>query len=200
MEWLTNHLLSVVVFAPLLGGLLLLAMPAKEERCNKIMKIYTLVVSCVVFLISLLLYTNFDSNAAGFQFTQRHEWIEAFGISYQVGIDGISMLLILLTTFLTPIVVLGSWTAVEEKVKSYLFCILFLETGMLGAFVSLDVILFYIFWEAMLIPMYLLIGVWRRQTRVYASMKFFISTLVGSLQMLVAIFYLLYQHIVQMGS
>ena len=163
------------------------------------LKTAALVFSVVVFLLSCQLYQAFDATQAGFQFLEKKEWISAFGITYTVGIDGISLLLVLLTTFLTPIVILGSWNAVEEKLKGYLFLILALETGMLGAFVSLDIILFYIFWEAMLIPMYLLIGVWGGKDRIYASMKFFIYTLVGSLLMLVAIFYLLAMHKVQMG-
>ena len=199
MEFVNNHIVSLVTFLPAILGLLLLFMPGDSEAGKKMLKTTALIFSIVVFLLSCQLYQAFDATQAGFQFLEKHEWISAFGITYTVGIDGISLLLVLLTTFLTPIVILGSWNAVEEKLKSYLFLILALETGMLGAFVSLDIILFYVFWEAMLIPMYLLIGVWGGKDRIYASMKFFVYTLVGSLLMLIAIFYLLAMQKAQMG-
>jgi NADH-quinone oxidoreductase subunit M len=200
MEFVNNHLLSIVVFAPAVLGLLLMLIPADSEAGQRMVKTAALAFSTAVFLISLKLYQNFDAAQAGFQFVEKYDWVSIFGISYHVGIDGISLLLILLTTFLSPIVVLGSWTAVEEKLKSYMFLLLMLETGMLGAFVALDIVLFYIFWEAMLIPMYLLIGVWGGKDRIYAATKFFIYTLVGSLLMLIAIFYLLAQHKAQFGT
>ncbi|MBI3541647.1 MAG: NADH-quinone oxidoreductase subunit M [Deltaproteobacteria bacterium] len=200
MEFITKHLVSLVVFLPAVFGLLLIPLPASDETGKKLVKAAAIVFSLVVFLLSCVLYQQFDPAAAGFQFQETHEWISAFGISYRIGIDGISLLLIVLTTFLTPIVLLGSWTAVEEKVKSYMMLLLFLETGMLGAFVALDIILFYVFWEAMLIPMYLLIGVWGGKDRIYASMKFFIYTLAGSLLMLVAIFTLLGMYKTQTGN
>jgi NADH-quinone oxidoreductase subunit M len=130
---------------------------------------------------------------------EKWDWLPVLGISYAVGIDGISFWLVLLTTFLMPIAILGSFKAVEHRHKEYYFLLLLLETGMLGAFVTLDLFLFYVFWEAMLIPMYFLIGIWGGKDRVYAAMKFFIFTMVGSLLMLVAIFYIAYQHKVQMG-
>lgn len=200
MEFVNNHILSLVTFAPTLFAVLLLFIPSDSEAGKKMLKTAALAFSLVVFLLSCRLYQAFDASQAGFQFTEQRPWIEAFGVSYSVGIDGISMLLVLLTTFLTPIVILGSWTAVEEKLKSYLFLLLALETGMIGAFVALDIFLFYLFWEAMLIPMYLLIGVWGGKDRIYASMKFFLYTLVGSLLMLVAIFYLMSMHKAQVGS
>ena len=122
------------------------------------------------------------------------------GITYTLGIDGISLWLIVLTTFIMPIAVLGSFASVESRLREYYFLLLALETGMLGAFVSLDLFLFYVFWEAMLIPMYFLIGIWGGKERVYAAMKFFLYTMVGSLLMLVAIFYLAFQYKVQFGS
>lgn len=199
MEFVNNHIISLVTFAPTLFAVLLLFIPSDSEAGKKMLKTAALAFSLVVFLLSCRLYQAFDAAQAGFQFVEQKPWIEAFGISYSVGIDGISMLLVLLTTFLTPIVILGSWTAVEDKLKSYMFLILLLETGMIGAFVALDIFLFYLFWEAMLIPMYLLIGVWGGKDRIYASMKFFLYTLVGSLLMLVAIFYLMSMHKAQMG-
>src|SRR5262249_49700143 len=128
------------------------------------------------------------------------EWIPGLGTSYNVGLDGISLWLVLLTTFIVPLSVLGSFHYIENRQKEFYFLLLALETGMLGAFVSLDIFLFYVFWEAMLIPMYFLIGIWGGKDRVYAAMKFFLYTLVGSLLMLVAIFYLANQHRLQFGT
>ncbi|MEW6056567.1 MAG: NADH-quinone oxidoreductase subunit M [Bdellovibrionota bacterium] len=200
MELFTNHIVSLVVFGPALLALGLLFLPDKTPQQKHIVKSAALGISLLVFFISCFLYAWFDASQPGFQFVENRGWIEAFGISYSLGVDGISLVLILLTTFLTPIALLGSWNAIEEKLKTYLFLILVLETGMLGAFVALDIILFYVFWEAMLIPMYLLIGVWGGKDRIYASMKFFVYTLVGSLLMLVAIFYLMSMHKMQLGN
>ncbi|MBI2605622.1 MAG: NADH-quinone oxidoreductase subunit M [Deltaproteobacteria bacterium] len=200
MSLVTEHLLTLIVFLPTVFAILLLPFSDQDESGRKGLKIAALVSSLAVFALSLLLYTGFDSAAPGFQFNERHGWIPAFGITYWIGIDGISLFLILLTTFLTPIVILSSWNAIERKLKAYLALLLVLETGMIGAFVALDVFLFYIFWEAMLVPMYFLIGVWGGKERIYASMKFFLFTLVGSLLMLVAIFYLLAAHKEQFGG
>ena len=199
MEFINHHILSVIVFLPAVLGALLAIMPVGSESGKSAVKASALAFSLVVFLFSLSLYFGYDATTGGFQFAEEAAWIPDLGINYRLGMDGISMPLILLTTFLTPIVILGSWTAVEEKLRSYYAFILFLETGMLGAFVALDTILFYLFWEAMLIPMYFLIGIWGGKDRIYASMKFFIYTLVGSLLMLVAIFYLMAQHKAQFG-
>jgi NADH-quinone oxidoreductase subunit M len=147
----------------------------------------------------VILLQRFQANGEEFQFSEVIPWISSLGISYRLGIDGISLWLIMLTTFLMPIVVLGSFNAVEKKFKGYYFLLLALETGMLGAFVALDVFLFYVFWEAMLIPMYFLIGIWGSKDRIYAATKFFLYTMVGSLLMLVAIFYLAYQYRAQFG-
>lgn len=200
MDFVSHHFLSLIVFLPALFAILLLLLPQGRDAEKNLIRWGALGSSLLVFVLSLSLYAGFDANQNGFQFTESHSWISVLGISYSLGLDGVSLPLILLTTFLTPIVVLGSFTAVEEKVKTYYALILFLETGMLGAFVALDTILFYVFWEAMLIPMYFLIGVWGGKDRVYASMKFFVYTLVGSLLMLVAIFYLMAQHKAQFGN
>ncbi len=200
MDFLSNHALTALVFLPLFFGLVLLVFPTVSPASKTFLKILALFFSVLVFIISLYLFTHFNEQSTGFQFIEQVPWIPAFGISYFVGIDGISLLLILLTTFLTPIVVLSSWKAIEEKIKSYYFLLLFLETGMLGAFVALDTILFYVFWEAMLIPMYLLIGIWGAKERIYAATKFFLFTLVGSLIMLVAIFYLMSLYKAQFGT
>ena len=198
MALLDNHLLSVLVFLPLVWALVGLALPAGKE--GGVSRIWALVGSLLVFALSFQLYGRFDAASAEMQMVEKLPWIESLGVSYALGMDGISLWLLLLTTFLTPIVILGSFSAVEKRFKEYYFLLMALETGMLGAFVATDVFLFYVFWEVMLIPMYLLVGIWGGKDRIYAAMKFFVYTMVGSLLMLVAIFYLAHQHQVQFGS
>jgi len=178
-------ILSLITFLPLLGVFLLLFIPKENHG---LLRGFTLAVTVLVFLVSLPLVTGFVTNAE-YQFVQNIPWIQAgpFKMNYHVGIDGISLWLVMLTTFIMPIAVLSTWTAVEEKVKGYMACLLLLQVGMLGAFISLDLFLFYIFWEVMLIPMYFIIGIWGGKNRIYAAVKFFIYTMVGSLLMLVAI-------------
>ncbi len=187
-------MVSAVVFLPLLGALYLLFIPSQQEE--KIRQ-YALGTALLTFLISLGLLTGFDSDTADFQFVSQANWIEDFGIQYAVGVDGISLFLILLTTFLTPLVLLASWGDIHTRVKEYQFFFLLLETGMLGTFVATDLFLFYVFWEVMLIPMYFLIGIWGGPRRIYAAIKFLLYTMVGSLLMLIAIVYLAYLHNVQ---
>ena len=182
-------LLTAVVFLPLAGALLLALFPP-GDYAN--LKATALGVTMVTFVASLFLWTGFEAHRIGYQFAADVPWIESLGIGYRVGIDGISLVLILLTTFLMPLTVLSAWTAVEKRVKEFLIAMLVLETGMLGAFIALDLFLFYVFWEAMLIPMYFLIGVWGGQRRVYAAIKFFIFTMAGSLLMLIAILVVAY--------
>ena len=182
-----DYLLSIIIFLPLAGAIVLLFIP---RGSTGLIKIVSLIASLLTFIISLQLYFGFDAGSADFQFVERYQWIPDFGITYQLGIDGISLLLVLLTTFLSVLCVYGSFGVIKEKLKAYMFCMLFLETGMIGVFCSLDMFLFYIFWEAMLIPMYFLIGVWGGPRRIYAAVKFFIYTMVGSVLMLVAIIYL----------
>lgn len=182
-SWLITYLLGV----PLLGAIILLFF--KEEKENLI-RWFGLIVSVVTFIISLVILVQFDSSDAEFQLTQRIMWVDSLNISYFVGVDGLSVLLILLTTFITPLTLLSSWKAIEQKVRLFTFFMLLLEVGMLGVFVSLDMFLFYIFWEFMLIPMYFIIGIWGGAERIYASIKFFIYTFFGSLLMLVAIIWL----------
>jgi NADH-quinone oxidoreductase subunit M len=177
-------LLTAVVFLPAVGALVLALFPA-GDHAN--LKATTLGVTTVTFLVSVLLWTGFQYGAPGYQFSTDVPWIQEFGIGYRVGIDGISLVLIVLTTFLMPLTVLGAWSAVEKRVKEFCMAMLVLESGMLGAFAALDLFLFYVFWEAMLIPMYFLIGIWGGQRRVYAAVKFFIFTMAGSLLMLIAI-------------
>ena len=183
---LMNHLnfsiLSTTIFLPLIGAILILLMGNE-----KVIRITALVTGIITFLISLFLYANFNPETHLFQFGEFIPWIPTYNINYILGVDGITIFLILLTTILTPICVLCSWTAIKERIKEFMFCILFMETAMIGVFCSLDLILFYIFWEAMLIPMYLLIAVWGGPKKDYASIKFFIYTLFGSVFLLVAI-------------
>jgi NADH-quinone oxidoreductase subunit M len=200
MAGLDSHLLTGVVFLPLLWAVIGLLIPTSNKGGQNLYKGWALLGTLATFGVSLLIYSGFSAAGADFQMMEKFEWLPALGISYAVGMDGISLWLILLTTFLMPLAVLGSFTAIEERVKEYYFLLLALETGMLGAFVSLDIFLFYVFWEVMLIPMYFLIGIWGGKERIYAAMKFFLFTMVGSLLMLVAIFYLSYQHKVQFGT
>lgn len=198
--WLDSHLLSVLVFLPLAWSLVGLLIPVGSESGKSTLRYWTLLGSILTFVVSLLVYDRYQATGPDFQLTESVSWIPGLGISYSLGMDGISLWLLLLTTFLMPIAILGSFSAIEERVREYYFLLLALETGMLGAFVATDVFLFYVFWEVMLIPMYFLIGVWGGKERVYAAMKFFLYTMVGSLLMLVAIFYLAHQHQVQFGS
>ncbi len=200
MAWLESNLLSALVFFPLAWALVGLALPTDSSGKSSSGKYWALTGSLLTFALSLLLYGSFDANGADFQFKELAEWIPSLGVSYHLGLDGISLWLVLLTTFLMPIVILGSFSAVESREKEYYFLLLALEAAMIGAFVALDVFLFYVFWEAMLIPMYFLVGIWGGKDRIYAAMKFFLYTLVGSLLMLVAIFYLVSLHKTQFGA
>ena len=195
-----SHWLSILVFFPLVWALIGLLIPSPADQRYSPFKLWALAGSLLTFLFSVFLYLHFSSQGEEFQWMERASWIPSLGISYVIGIDGISLWLMLLTTFLMPITVLGSFNAIEQRQKEYYFLLLALETGMLGAFVSLDLFLFYVFWEAMLSPMYFLVGIWGGKDRIYAAMKFFIFTMAGSLLMLVAIFYLAYQHKVQTGT
>jgi NADH-quinone oxidoreductase subunit M len=186
-----SHLLSVVTFLPAVGGLALLVVPREQVAA---LRRVSFCISLAAFALSVPLYVLFDGASADYQFEEFAPWLRSLGASYHLGIDGISLLLVLLTTFLTPLALLGSWHAVEDRVKEFVATTLVLETGMLGVFVSLDLFLFYVFWEAMLIPMYFIIGVWGGANRIYAAVKFVLYTMVGSLLMLVAILALYYQH------
>jgi NADH-quinone oxidoreductase subunit M len=176
--------LSILIFFPLLGAILLLFV---DRKYSLFIKIFTLVFSLVEFAASIPLWFLFDDNAKTMQFVEKAAWFPEWGVTYLLGIDGISLLLLLLTTFLTVICVLCSWKAIEDKVKEYYITFLFLETAMIGTLCALDLVLFYIFWELMLIPMYLLIGIWGGPKRIYAAIKFFLFTMAGSVLMLVAI-------------
>ncbi len=180
-------LLSLLIWAPILGGAFVLMI---GERQRESAKLFSLLVSLLVFLLSVLLYFRFDTTTVLMQFVEYAEWIETFNINYHLGVDGISVPLILLTTFTTVLVVIACRVDLETRLSQYLAAFLILEGLMIGVFVSLDSILFYFFWEAMLIPMFLIIGVWGGPQRIYATIKFFLYTFLGSVFMLVALLYL----------
>ena len=179
--------LSFVIWLPIIGGALVLAVGNQRREAVKRL---ALGISIGTFLLSLPLYTRFDKSIATYQFTEHSAWVPTFNINYSIGIDGISLPLILLTTFLTGIVVVASWKVIQYRVAHYMAAFLFLEGFMIGVFSALDAVLFYTFWEGMLIPMFLIIGIWGGENRVYATIKFFLFTLLGSLLMLVAFLYL----------
>ena len=179
--------LSFVIWLPIIGGILVLAVGNQRHETAKRL---ALGISIGTFLLSLPLYTRFDKSVATFQFTEHSAWVPTFNINYSIGIDGISLPLILLTTFLTCIVVVAGWKVIQYRVAHYMAAFLFLEGFMIGVFSALDAVLFYTFWEGMLIPMFLIIGIWGGENRVYATIKFFLYTLLGSLLMLVAFLYL----------
>ena len=175
--------LSLLIFLPVLGAILIMLMPREREAA---IKWAALIASLVVLVVSVPLYTNFNSDLPGYQFEEFRPWIPALNIGYHLGVDGLSLFLVLLTTFLTVISVLASWTAITEQVKEYMALMLFLEAAVIGVFVSLDLFLFFLFWEASLIPMALMIGRWGGEQRIYAAVKFMIYTMSGSALMLVA--------------
>ena len=184
MEFFAHHILTVVLFTPLAGALLLLFIPREMETAHRIAGN---VFGVLGFLVSLPLLRWFNLNWGGFAFEESAEWIPSIGAKYHLGIDGISLLLVLLTTLLGMIAILSSWSAIHQRTKEYYILLLLLQTGMIGVFVSLDFFLFYVFWEVMLVPMYFLIGVWGSDRRLYAAIKFFLYTLAGSVVMLLAI-------------
>jgi NADH-quinone oxidoreductase subunit M len=185
-------LLSTIIFLPLLGAIVIAAIG--RFTGESVVKGIALVVSLLTFIVSLALYTEFDDAAPDMQFVEQRPWIPGLGISYHLGVDGISLWLVLLTTFITPICGLAAWRSIEKGVVGFMFSLLTLETAMTGVFCALDLFLFYVFWEAMLIPMYFLIGVWGGHRRIYATVKFVLYTMAGSALMLVGILYLYFQN------
>lgn len=187
-------LLSMIVFLPLLGALfILLFLRGQEEEVNKSARYLTLWTSLTTFAVSLVMFFKFDPSTAAFQMVERFEWVDGAGIGYYLGVDGISLWFIMLTTFLTPLCILASWEVIEERVKEYMILFLLLESLILGIFCALDFLMFYFFFEAVLIPMFFLIGIWGGQNRVYAAFKFFLYTLLGSVLLLLAMLYIYYQ-------
>ena len=182
-----EHLLSVLIFLPLAGAGFILVIPGDDEIAVRNARRTALFASSFTFVMSLFLWFGFDGSTADFQFVEKADWIPTYNIAYHLGVDGISMLFVMLTTLLTPICILASWDSIKTRVKEYMIAFLILETMMVGMFSALDIVIFYIFFEAVLIPMFLIIGVWGGQRRVYASYKLFLYTLTGSVLMLLAI-------------
>jgi NADH-quinone oxidoreductase subunit M len=188
MNFIREHLLSLLVLLPVAAAVVVAFTPRSAERLHKTLG---LGFSLLLFALSWLLVDGFRPTPA-MQFVEQHEFLPAYGISFTLGIDGISLWLVILTTFLTPLALLGSWHGIHERVREFVVFMLLLEAGMLGVFCALDLFVFYVFWEAMLIPMYFLIGIWGHERRIYAALKFFLYTMAGSVLMLVA-FLVLYQ-------
>src|SRR5919202_1935971 len=191
-----THYLSIVLFLPLAGALVLLLVPRQNE--NAIRWIAN-IVALAGFVVSIPLWFWYNPQQSGFQLVERAPWIPSIGAEYFLGVDGLSTLLILLTTMMGFIAVLSSWTAITERVKEYYIFLLVLQTGMLGAFMSLDFLLFFLFWEVMLVPMYFLIGIWGSSNRLYSAIKFFLYTLAGSVVMLLGILALYFAYHAQTG-
>src|SRR3984893_8286078 len=186
MEFYNTHILSVVLFTPLVGALLLLFVPRESENAHRVIGNLFAFLGLIVSL-PLIWRFSLSPGAPRFQFYENHDWIPSIGAHYTLGIDGISLLLVILTTLLGAISILSSWSAIKIRTKEYYILFLLLQVGMLGVFMALDFFLFYMFWEVMLVPMYFLIGVWGSDRRLYAAIKFFLYTLVGSVLMLLGI-------------
>ena len=186
MDW---PILSIIIWLPILGGIAVLAVGGRAQLGKQV----ALGVSVVTFALSVPLWTGFDTSSAAMQFVENLSWIERFNAFYALGVDGISMPLVLLTTFLTPLVVVAGWEVIETRPSQYFAAFLILEGLMIGTFAATDALLFYVFWEAMLVPMFIIIGVWGGARRVYATVKFFLYTFLGSVFMLVALIYMYLQ-------
>src|SRR5580692_6828974 len=191
MEFFSNHLLSVVLFTPLVGALLVLCVPRNLSALHRLVGNFFGVLG---FVVSIALARHFPTGTAGYAYKETAEWIPSIGASYALGIDGISLLLVMLTTLLGMLAIYSSWSTIQQRTKEYYILLLLLQTGMLGVFLSLDFFLFYVFWEVMLVPMYFLIGVWGSEHRLYAAIKFFLYTLTGSVIMLLAILALYFNY------
>jgi NADH-quinone oxidoreductase subunit M len=181
-------ILSIAIWLPIMFGILVLA--TGNDRNAMLARVIALVGAVLGFWVTIPLYTGFDRMASGMQFVEMHPWITHFKINYHLGVDGISVLFVLLNSFFTPLVVIAGWRVIEKRVAQYMAAFLIMSGLINGVFASLDAVLFYVFWEAMLIPMFIIIGVWGGPNRIYASIKFFLYTLLGSLLMLVALLYL----------
>ena len=185
-------ILSTVTFLPLVGAFLILLIRDDGQSARRNIRNVALLTTVFTFILSLFIWIGFDYSNAGFQMVEKREWLDS-GISYHMGVDGISMLFVILTTFLMPFCILASWETIENRVKEYMIAFLILETLMIGVFCALDIVLFYVFFEAGLIPMFIIIGVWGGKRRVYASFKFFLYTLLGSVLMLLAMMAMFWQ-------
>ena len=191
MSQAAGPILSTLIALPLLGAMLLVLVDGAREG---LIKRIALAVSCLGFLLSLIVYGRFDPTVAGMQFVERVPWISSIGSSYFLGVDGISLPLLLLTTFLSPVAILASFSGIPRRLKAFMICMLLLEGGMIGVFLALDLLLFYVFWEGTLIPMYFLIGIWGGPRRIYATLKFVLFTMAGSVLMLLAMIALAVLH------
>jgi len=190
-EWI----LTLLILMPLLGSAFIFLFVREGDEVGAAnAKIYALFTTIVTFLASLYLWMHFDNNTAAFQFVRQVEWFEGYGIGYHVGIDGISLFMVILTTFLMPLCILCSWNAIEHRVREFMIAFLILESFVIGVFSALDMILFYLFFEGMLIPMFLIIGIWGGDRRIYAAFKFFLYTLLGSVLFLLAILYIYFNY------
>ena len=183
-------IISFVTFLPLIGAIIILVSCSDNEQGSKNAKMVALWTSSITFASSLFLLFNFDNSIVGYQFIEKSDWVPMSGISYHMGVDGISLPFVLLSTFLIPICILASWNSIRKQIPTFMTLFLILEVLMVGTFCALDILVFYIFFEAVLIPMFLIIGIWGGNRRVYSAFKFFLYTLAGSLLMLVAIFYM----------
>ncbi|MCA9968692.1 MAG: NADH-quinone oxidoreductase subunit M [Anaerolineales bacterium] len=183
-------MLTIVTFFPVLGVVVLLLLKAFKKESDLLIKQLAVGTSIVTFVLSLVVLAQFDLGVGGLQMVERASWIPSWGIEYHLGVDGLSILMVLLTSFISMLAIASSWTAIKDQVKQYYIFMLLLETGMMGVFLAQDLFLFYIFWEFTLIPMYFLIGIWGGSERIYASIKFFLYTMAGSLLMLLAILYM----------
>jgi NADH-quinone oxidoreductase subunit M len=186
-------ILSVITFLPLVGALLILVLRGESEVVARQSRFVALWTTLFTFLLSLLIWFQFENGTANFQFEERFDWLPQYRISYHMGVDGISMLFVILSTFLTPICILASWDSIKKMVREYMVAFLILETMMIGMFCAMDMVLFYVFFEGVLIPMFLIIGVWGGGRRVYSAFKFFLYTLAGSVLLLVALLAMYFQ-------
>ncbi|MBE8190655.1 MAG: NADH-quinone oxidoreductase subunit M, partial [Alphaproteobacteria bacterium] len=187
-----NYIISTITFLPLLGALFILLIRGEEKEVAANARAVALWTSLATLVLSLFMLSRFDSSEAGFQLTERVRWLGG-NIDYAMGVDGISVLFVILTTSLMPLCILASWNSIQMRVREYMIAFLVLETLMIGAFCAMDIVLFYLFFEGLLIPMFLIIGIWGGARRVYASFKFFLYTLLGSVLMLLAILYIYWQ-------
>lgn len=194
METINNHMLTILTFLPLVGALFMVLIPGSEETRAANARKLALLFSSVTLVLSLTMLFGFDPSTANMQFEIKNQWIESLNAHYHMGVDGISILFVVLTALLTPICILVSWKSIDKRVPLYMAAFLSLEAFVIGVFCALDMLLFYVFWEAMLIPMFLIIGVWGGENRVYAALKFFLYTFLGSVLMLVALVYLYLQN------
>ncbi|MCB0319120.1 MAG: NADH-quinone oxidoreductase subunit M, partial [Bdellovibrionales bacterium] len=198
----TISILSLLTFTPLCGAALLYLIPAfsaKNDAKGVKAQAFSFFISIIALLISCYVLIGFDRNSGGMQFEENLSWIPSFGINYHLGIDGISLFLVMLTTFIMPLIFLAAHS-IKDKKRGYLANMLILETAMLGTLVALDVFLFYVFWELMLAPMYFIIGIWGGRRKIYATLKFVLYTVFGSLLMLLAIFFVVWQYWRQTGE